>query len=27
VLFRPSGIWPWIASVLKLDRKNDGDRA
>jgi branched-chain amino acid transport system permease protein len=27
VLFRPTGIWPWIASVLRLDRKNDGDRA
>lgn len=21
VLFRPSGVWPWIASVLRLDRK------
>jgi len=27
VLFRPTGIWPWIASFLRLDRKKDGDRA
>ena len=27
VLFRPTGVWPWIAGLLKLDRKNDGDRA
>jgi branched-chain amino acid transport system permease protein len=26
VLFRPAGIWPWIASVLRLDRKPEGDR-
>ena len=27
VLFRPAGIWPWIASVLRLDRKPGGDRS
>lgn len=27
VLFRPSGVWPWIASLLRLDRKNKGDGA
>ena len=24
VLFRPSGVWPWIAGVLRLDKKSDG---
>ncbi|MGD9925367.1 MAG: branched-chain amino acid ABC transporter permease, partial [Pseudorhodoplanes sp.] len=27
VLFRPSGVWPWIAGVLRLDRKSDGGRS
>jgi branched-chain amino acid transport system permease protein len=26
VLFRPTGIWPWIASVLRLDRKHEDRR-
>jgi branched-chain amino acid transport system permease protein len=26
VLYRPSGVWPWIAGLLKLDRK-PGDRS
>ncbi|HWV44340.1 branched-chain amino acid ABC transporter permease [Pseudorhodoplanes sp.] len=27
VLFRPQGVWPWIAGVLRLDRKTKGDGA
>ncbi|HWV54513.1 branched-chain amino acid ABC transporter permease [Pseudorhodoplanes sp.] len=27
VLFRPSGVWPWIASLLRLDRKSDGGKS
>ncbi len=27
VLFRPTGVWPWIASVLRLDRRPDGDKS
>jgi branched-chain amino acid transport system permease protein len=24
VLFRPSGVWPWISGLLRLDRRRDG---
>jgi branched-chain amino acid transport system permease protein len=24
VLYRPSGVWPWIARALRLDKKSDG---
>jgi branched-chain amino acid transport system permease protein len=27
VLYRPSGVWPWIASALRLDKKSDGGRS
>jgi branched-chain amino acid transport system permease protein len=27
VLFRPSGVWPWIARALRLDKKSDGGRS
>ena len=27
VLYRPSGVWPWIARALRLDRKPDGGRS
>lgn len=26
VLFRPSGVWPWISGLLGLDRRRGGDR-
>lgn len=27
VLFRPSGVWPWLSEVLKLDRKDEEGKA
>jgi branched-chain amino acid transport system permease protein len=27
VLFRPTGVWPWIAGLLRLDRRPDGDKS
>jgi branched-chain amino acid transport system permease protein len=26
VLFRPTGIWPWISGLLRLDKRGDGGR-
>jgi branched-chain amino acid transport system permease protein len=26
VLFRPSGVWPWLSSLLGLDKRRGGDK-